>query len=105
MLAVIRTGGKQYLVSPGDTIKIEKLEGEAGKKIEFSDVLLVNDEKQTAIGTPYVEGAKAIGEIIDQIKGEKIIAFKYRPKDRYRRKVGHRQKYTKVKIENIVTPK
>ena len=102
MLAVIKTGGKQYLVSPGDTIKVEKLEGESGKKIEFSEVLLFRDEKQTAVGMPRVEGAKVIGEIVDQIKGEKITAFKYRPKDRYRRKVGHRQKYTVVKIEQIV---
>ena len=102
MLAVIRTGGKQYLVSPGDTIQIEKLEGEAGKEIEFSEILLVHDEKQTVIGAPHIGGAKVTGKIIDQIKGEKIIAFKYRPKDRYRRKVGHRQKYTKVKIETIV---
>lgn len=102
MLAVIRTGGKQYLVSPGETIQIEKITGDAGESVEFSDVLLLGDEKQATVGSPYIKGAKVTGKIVDQVKGEKLIAFKYRPKDRYRRKVGHRQKYTKVKIEQIL---
>ena len=103
MLAVIKTGGKQYLVSPGDTIKIEKIEGDAGNAVEFAEVLLWENKGDTKVGVPFLEEMKVTGKIEDQIKGDKIIVFKYKPKKRYRKKQGHRQKYTMVKIEKIST--
>ena len=103
MLAVIKTGGKQYLVSPGDTIKIEKIEGDAGNAVEFAEVLLLENKGDTKVGVPFLEEMKVTGKIEDQIKGDKIIVFKYKAKKRYRKKQGHRQKYTMVKIEKIST--
>ena len=103
MLAVIKTGGKQYLVSPGDTIKIEKIEGDAGNAVEFAGVLLWENKGDTKVGVPFLEEMKVTGKIEDQIKGDKIIVFKYKAKKRYRKKQGHRQKYTMVKIEKIST--
>lgn len=101
MLAVIKTGGKQYLVSPGDKIKIEKIEGKEGKEITFKEVLLVEKNKKLEIGTPKVKGAKVIGKILKQDKAKKVIIFKYKPKTRYKKKTGHRQPYTEVEITGI----
>ena len=101
MLAVIKTGGKQYVVQPGDKIEIEKLELEDGKEVIFSEVLLLSDDKKTQIGTPLVEGAEVKGKVLSQTKGEKLIIFKYKPKKRYKRKIGHRQKHTMVEIISI----
>ena len=101
--AVIKTGGKQYIVREGDVLVLEKLEGNAGDTVLFSDVLLVADdagEKVTA-GMPLVSGAKVEGKIMEQGKGKKIFVIKYKPKVHYRRKRGHRQLQTKVKIETI----
>ena len=103
MLAVIKTGGKQYIVEPGKKIKIEKIDGEAGKAITFSDVLLVDKSKKVEIGDPKVKGAKVAGKIIRQGKGDKVIIFKYKPKTRYRVKTGHRQQFTEVEITGIDT--
>ncbi|OGM91306.1 50S ribosomal protein L21 [Candidatus Wolfebacteria bacterium RIFCSPHIGHO2_01_FULL_48_22] len=99
--AVIKTGGKQYIVSPNDTIKIEKLTGEAGNKISFSDVLLVGDEGSCTVGTPTVAKAAVEGEIMRQARDKKKIVFKYHSKTRYRKLKGHRQPFTEVKITNI----
>lgn len=101
MIAVIKTGGKQYKVSLGDKIKIEKIVGKEGKEISFKEVLLVEKNKKLEIGTPLVKGAKVIGKILSQGKDKKIIIFKYKPKTRYKKKQGHRQLFTEVEITNI----
>jgi len=104
MFAVIKTGGKQYLVSPKDKIKIEKIEAEEGEKIVFDEVLLLgNDEKDIKIGDPLVKGAKVNAKIIKQNKAKKIIIFKYKAKKRYQKKAGHRQPYTEVEILKILS--
>jgi len=101
-LAVIKTGGKQYLVKKGDKIKIEKLDEKEGKEIIFADVLLVQKDKKVEIGTPKVKNAKVVGKILKQGRGEKVIIFKYKPKKRYKKKKGHRQPFTEVEIKDIV---
>ena len=103
MLAVIRTGGKQYLVSPGDKIKVEKLDVKEDKEITFSDVLLLEKNRKLEIGTPKVKGAKVIGKVLKQGKGKKVIIFKYKAKKRYKVKKGHRQPFTEVEITKIET--
>jgi large subunit ribosomal protein L21 len=101
MLAVIKTGGKQYLVSPGDKIKVEKLDKKEGEEIVFSAVLLVEKNRKLEIGMPFVQGAQVTAKILKHGKGEKIIIFKYKAKKRYKRKIGHRQPYTEVEITGI----
>jgi len=101
MLAVIKTGGKQYLVSPGDKIKIEKINKEEGEEVVFDNVLLLEKQRKLEIGTPKVKGAKVIGKVLKQGKGEKVIIFKYKPKKRYKVKKGHRQPFTEVEITKI----
>jgi large subunit ribosomal protein L21 len=101
MYAVIATGGKQYRVQPGDTLRVEKLESEAGKTIEFTDVLLVADGDNVRIGTPRIEGAKVVAEVVGNVRGEKLRIYKYRRRKGYRRKTGHRQTYTALKISAI----
>ncbi len=100
MLAVIKTGGKQYLVSPGDKIKIERIEG---KDIIFDQVLLLEKNKKVEIGTPLIKGAKVLGKVLLQGKGKKVIVFKYKSKTRYKKKAGHRQPFTEVEITKIET--
>ena len=100
MIAVIKTGGKQYLVQPGDKIKVEKLDKKEGEEFSFSDVLLVGDEKKVEIGTPLVK-AKVEAKVLKHGKGDKIIIFKYKSKKRYSRKIGHRQPYTEIEITGI----
>lgn len=102
MLAVIKTGGKQYLVKKGDKIEIEKIEGKEGDEIKFTEVLLLEKNKKVEIGKPKIEKAKVVGKILEQGRGEKIIIFKYKPKKRYKKKTGHRQSYTKIEIKEIV---
>lgn len=101
MHAIIETGGKQYKVTEGDTLFIEKLPVEAGEAVTFDKVLAVIDGDKITVGTPVVEGAKVDGSVVKNGKGKKIIVFKYKPKKGYRRKQGHRQPYTKVQIEKI----
>jgi len=101
MYAVIRTGGKQARVAPGDSIRLEKLAGTVGDPVELPEVLLVGDEGEPRIGTPLVEGAKVIGTIMAQGRGPKIIVFKMKRRKGYRRKRGHRQAYTEVRVEKI----
>lgn len=101
MLAVIKTGGKQYKVAPGQKIKIEKLDLKEGENVVFDEVLLVEDDKAIDIGTPFIEGAKVSGKVINQGKGEKLVIFKYKPKKRYKVKKGHRQFLTEVEIIDI----
>lgn len=100
--AVVRTGGKQYKVAAGDTIEVERLQADEGEIVELDQVLLTDDGKKVNVGTPTVSGAKVIAEIIANGKGEKVIAFKYKPKVRYRRMKGHRQQYTRLAIKEVV---
>ncbi len=99
--AVIRSGGKQYRVSPGQRLKIERLDGSAGDRITFSDVLLVSGGGAVAVGTPTVESASVSGEIVEQGRGRKIHVFKYKNKTRYRRLRGHRQLHTAVLVDEV----
>lgn len=100
MYAVIVSGGKQYRVSQGDVIYVEKLDQEAGSKVSF-DVLMLGSDDSVEIGTPTLAGAKVEGTVVAQVKGEKIIIYKYKSKKNYHRKAGHRQAYTKVEITSI----
>lgn len=101
MYAVIETGGKQYRVQEGDVITIEKLNVAAGDDIAFDRVLVLNDGEKVQVGTPIVESAKVFGTVVENGKGEKVIIFKYKSKKDYRKKQGHRQPYTMVKIESV----
>lgn len=98
--AVIRTGGKQYRVAAGDTLRVEKLSGDPGTKIVFDEVLFVGGDSPK-FGTPTVAGARVTGEIVSQGRGEKIVVFKFRRRKKYRRKIGHRQLFTAVKITEV----
>ena len=98
MKAVIETGGKQYYVTEGTILYVEKLDALEGSEVELDKVLMVNDK----VGNPYVKGAKVIGEVVKHGKNKKIIVFKYNPKKNYRKKQGHRQPYTKIEIKKIV---
>ncbi|MDO5378497.1 MAG: 50S ribosomal protein L21 [Clostridia bacterium] len=100
MYAIIATGGKQYRVSEGDVIYVEKLDAQVDSTVSF-DVLLVGNDGDVKVGTPVVDGVKVEGKVVGQIRGEKIIVFKYKSKKNYRRKQGHRQPYTKVEITKI----
>jgi large subunit ribosomal protein L21 len=101
MYAVIKTGGKQHRVSEGDVLKIEKLAGLKGDTIVFEEVLFVSKEDQARVGTPIVEGAKVVGEIVHQGKGPKIIIFKKKRRKGFLKKTGHRQLLTEVRIKEI----
>ncbi|TCO79018.1 50S ribosomal protein L21 [Marinisporobacter balticus] len=101
MYAIIETGGKQYRVQEGDTLFVEKLEVNAGEALEFDKVLAVSKEGQLSLGAPVVEGAKVSATVVENGKAKKVIVFKYKAKKDYRKKQGHRQPYTKIKIEKI----
>ncbi len=101
MLAIIKTGGKQYKVAVGDKIKIEKLEGEAGTVIKFEEVLFIGDEKDVKIGTPMIAGAIVEGTLVEQGRHKKVWGIKHKPKKRYKVKFGHKQLYTEVEITKI----
>ncbi|HYC05197.1 MAG TPA: 50S ribosomal protein L21 [Azospirillaceae bacterium] len=101
MFAVIRTGGKQYKVAAGDVIKVEKLAGEAGASLTLDDVLMVSDAGNTTIGTPVVAGASVTATVVAQGRGEKVIVFKKKRRQNYRRKNGHRQDLTILRITDI----
>jgi large subunit ribosomal protein L21 len=99
--AIIRSGGKQYRVSPGQTIAVEKLGAEAGEKVTFANVLLLADGATITAGDPTVSGATVTGEVVEQFKDKKVIAFKFKRRKGYHRTVGHRRALTRVKIEAI----
>ena len=101
MYAVIKSGGRQHRVVVGQVLDIEKLPKEVDEGIEFSDVLLVGDGDNTLIGQPLVEGAVVKATVVDQIRGKKVIVFKYRQRTNYRRRYGHRQYYTRLRIDDI----
>lgn len=101
MLAVIKTGGKQYLVRSGDKIKVEKLDAKEGGEFIFPEVLLYGNEKSLKIGSPLIKDVKVSAKVLKHGKGEKLIIFKYKSKKRYKRKIGHRQQFTEVEITKI----
>jgi large subunit ribosomal protein L21 len=101
MLAIIKTGGKQYKVAVGDRIKVEKVSGKEGGKMSFKEVLFLWDEKDIRIGTPLVKGAKVEGKILRTAKGKKVVGIKHKAKKRYKVKFGHRQIFTEVEITSI----
>ena len=102
MYAIVNTGGKQYRVQPGDTVRVEYLPGDQGDLIEFDDVrLLSDDDGDVTVGAPTVEGAKVTAEVVQQGRGKKVIVFKYKAKTRYRRKNGHRQNFTELRVTDI----
>lgn len=100
--AIVQTGGRQYRVQPGTVLDVEKLEAEVGARVDLP-VLLVSNDDQLIVGTPHVEGARVVAEVQDQFRGPKIIIFKYKSKTRYRRKNGHRQSYTRLQVQDILT--
>jgi large subunit ribosomal protein L21 len=101
MYAVVATGGKQYRVQEGDVLRVEKLNGAVGDEVAFDQVLLLGTGEDVRIGQPVLEGAVVKGKIVQQGKSKKILVFKYKRRKRYRRKQGHRQPYTAVKIDAI----
>ncbi len=103
MYAVIRTGGKQYKVAENDVIQVEKLPGEAGESVELGEVLMVGDDKSVTTGTPLIESASVTATVLEQIKGDKVIIFKKKRRHNYRRKKGHRQQLTVLRVTDIAT--
>jgi large subunit ribosomal protein L21 len=101
MYAVVETGGKQYRVQEGDTLFVEKIAGNEGDNIKFDKVLLVSNDGDVKVGKPFIEDMTVDASIVDHGKSKKIIVYKFKAKKDYRRKQGHRQPYTKVKIEKI----
>ena len=105
MHAVIATGGKQYLVEEGNIIKVEKLEAKEGDKVKFDEVLLLEKDGEYQIGQPLVKNIFVEGKVLKQGRDKKIVVFKYKPKKKYQKKIGHRQSFTQVKIEKITEGK
>jgi large subunit ribosomal protein L21 len=102
--AIVETGGKQYKVSPGQKITVDRVAVAGGEDIELSRVLLIADDKDTIVGSPAIDGAKVVATCLSEERGDKVIVFKYKPKVRYRRKKGHRQIYSRLEIKDIVKP-
>lgn len=102
MYAVMKSGARQYRASVGDTIRVEKLPADTGEQIELDEVLLIVDGDEIEIGRPTVAGAKVLATVVAQEKGPKITVFKYRPRKRYKRHAGHRQQYTRLRVDEIV---
>jgi large subunit ribosomal protein L21 len=99
--AIVEDGGKQYKAVIGQTIEVDHFAAEVGEELDLERVLLVVNDEETSIGTPYIQGAKIQATVISQIKAPKVIVFKYKPKKRYRVKQGHRQRYTRIRIDSI----
>ncbi|RPJ60814.1 MAG: 50S ribosomal protein L21 [Acidobacteria bacterium] len=104
MYAIIKSGGKQYRVSEGATLEVERLAGEVGQEVEFQDVLFVNDDNTVAAGTPTVNGARVVGTIVAQKRGDKVLVFKFKKTKMYRKLQGHRQNLSEVSISRIELP-
>jgi large subunit ribosomal protein L21 len=99
--AVVEDGGKQYKAVEGQTIEVDHFDSEIGEQLDLERVLLIVDGEDVQVGTPLVEGAKVQATVVSQVKGPKVVVFKYKPKKRYRVKTGHRQKYTRLQIDSI----
>ena len=102
MYAVVKTGGRQYRAEPGKTMLIERIPAEVDQQVELDEVLLIADGENAQIGQPMVKGAKVVATVVAQEKGPKIRIFKYHPRKRYRRRKGHRQQYTRLRVDEIV---
>jgi len=102
MHAIIKTGGKQYRVTEGDIIYVEKIEAEADSTIDLTEVLAIEDDENITVGEPIIKGASVSCKVLSQGRAKKIIVMKYKPKKHYRKKTGHRQSYTKLKVEKIL---
>ncbi len=102
MYAIVETGSKQYCVSPGQLLEVEKLNGDVGETVNLERVLLLFDGKETKVGSPFVPGAKVVSEITQQRRAKKVIVFKFRRRTKYRRKQGHRQSLTRLRVKEIV---
>ena len=102
MYAIIRDRGMQYRVEEGQTVEIARLDAEPGSQVELGEVLLVGGGEQTLVGAPLLDGAKVLAKVLGEAKGEKIVVFKYKNKKRYRRRTGHRQRYTRITISEII---
>ncbi|MFN2134678.1 MAG: 50S ribosomal protein L21 [Candidatus Promineifilaceae bacterium] len=103
MYAIVESGGRQYRAEEGHTFSVEKLPFEVGEQIELSNVLLLADDADVQIGQPTVAGASVRATVVDQYRGKKIFVWKYKPKKRYRRRQGHRQSYTRLRVDEIVS--
>jgi large subunit ribosomal protein L21 len=99
--AIVEDGGKQYRAVVGETVDVDHFSAEVGEELDLERVLLVAEDGKAAVGKPYVEGAKVLATVVSQVKGPKVIVFKYKPKKRYRVKNGHRQQYTRIRIDSI----
>ncbi len=104
MYAVVQTGGKQYRVSEGDVITVEKLNAEAGSTVELDQVLVIGEEGHLTVGKPFIDGACVSAEVVENGKGEKVVIFKYKAKKDYRKKQGHRQPFTRLQVKSIAAP-
>jgi len=102
-VVIVEQGGKQYQAAEGETIEVDRLPNEVGETLALKDVLLFVDDGKVKVGTPLVKGTTVQAKVLDHFKGRKILVFKYRPKQRYRVKTGHRQQYTRLLIESIET--
>lgn len=103
--AVIESGGKQYFAREGETVEVDRLSEEVGAKITFDSVLFLNDDGKTEVGTPYLKKVQVKGTVAAQVKGKKILVFKYKARERYRVRRGHRQQYTRVLVDKIAVKK
>jgi large subunit ribosomal protein L21 len=103
MYAVVKTGGKEYRVTKGDLIRVEKMEGKIGDQVELKEVLMVSDQEQVQVGTPVLPRASITGRIVEEVKGKKVLTYKMKKRKNYRRFKGHRQPYTYLKIDDIQT--
>jgi large subunit ribosomal protein L21 len=101
MYAVVKTGGKEYRISKGDIIRLEKMEGKVGDQVTLKDILMVSQEGQAQFGTPYLTNAMITGEIVQEVKGKKVLTYKMKKRKNYRRFRGHRQTYTYLKVNDI----
>ena len=101
---MVQTGGKQYRVRPGDVLDVERLALDVGAPVELEDVRLIAGDGELLVGSPQVEGALVRAQVVEHLRGPKLVVFKYKPKTRYRRKTGHRQELTRLQIEDVVLP-
>ena len=104
MIAVVKTGGKQYKISEGDVIQVEKLDGKVGETINLDKVLICGEGNSIKVGSPYLEGCSVVCEVTEQLRGKKIIVFKKHRRKNYRRKNGHRQSLTRLRVTGITAP-
>ncbi len=101
MYAVVKTGGTHHRVEVGDVLEVQRLRADVGDQVELDEVVMLSGESGVSIGTPNIDGAKVVATVTGQFRGPKIVVFKYKPKKRYRRKTGHRQELTRIKIDAI----